>query len=26
MHNPAVAANRPSEIRDGITGAILRPG
>jgi L-threonylcarbamoyladenylate synthase len=26
LHDPAVAANRPSEIRDGITGAILRPG
>jgi L-threonylcarbamoyladenylate synthase len=26
MHNPAVAANRPSEIRDGISDAILRPG
>jgi L-threonylcarbamoyladenylate synthase len=26
LHDPAAAANRPSEIRDGITGAILRPG
>ena len=26
LHDPAVATNRPSEIRDGITGAILRPG
>ena len=26
LHDPAVTANRPSEIRDGITGAILRPG
>jgi L-threonylcarbamoyladenylate synthase len=26
LHDLAVAANRPSEIRDGITGAILRPG
>jgi L-threonylcarbamoyladenylate synthase len=27
LHDPAaVATNRPSELRDGITGAILRPG
>ena len=26
LHDPAIAANRPSEIRDGISGAILRPG
>jgi L-threonylcarbamoyladenylate synthase len=26
LHDPAVAANQPSEIRDGISGAILRPG
>lgn len=26
LHDPAIAANRPSEIRDGVTGAILRPG
>jgi L-threonylcarbamoyladenylate synthase len=26
LHDPAGAANRPSQIRDGITGAILRPG
>jgi L-threonylcarbamoyladenylate synthase len=26
LHDPATAANRPSEIRNGITGAILRPG
>ncbi|HYQ72579.1 MAG TPA: Sua5/YciO/YrdC/YwlC family protein [Gammaproteobacteria bacterium] len=26
LHDPAAAANRPSEIRDGMTGAILRPG
>jgi L-threonylcarbamoyladenylate synthase len=25
LHDPAVAANRPSEIRDAITDAILRP-
>ena len=26
LHDPAIAANRPSEIRDGISGAVLRPG
>jgi L-threonylcarbamoyladenylate synthase len=26
LHDPAAATNRPSEIRDGITGTILRPG
>ena len=26
LHDPAGATNHPSEIRDGMTGAILRPG
>jgi L-threonylcarbamoyladenylate synthase len=26
LHDPAIAANRPSEIRNGLTGVILRPG